>query len=76
MKREQTIVICERCGKEMTLTASKVLCFRKSAPYPKNWAKIWDKKRVCSACAKDFKIMWNKYMQAGIVDTEIIKSKH
>jgi len=75
MKREETVVICERCGKEVTLRATKVLGLRKSAPYPKNWAKIWDKKRVCQHCAQDFKEMWQRYMTAGVVDQKI-KVKH
>jgi len=71
MKREETVVICERCGKEITLRASKVLAFRKSAPYPKNWAKIWNKKRVCENCNADFLEVWQKYMTSGIVKQEI-----
>jgi ssDNA-binding Zn-finger/Zn-ribbon topoisomerase 1 len=75
MKREETIVICERCGKEMKLRASKILVFRKSAPYPKNWSKIWKKKKVCESCSEDFHDLWTKYMNAGVV-REQIEIKH
>jgi len=71
MKREQTIVVCERCGKEITLRASKLGPIRKSAPYPKNWAKIWKKKKVCENCNVDFIETWEKYMRSGIVKQEI-----
>jgi len=71
MKREETVVICERCGKEVTLRSSRILVFRKSAPYPKNWAKIWNKKRVCQHCHQDFKEMWQKYLSAGVVSHKI-----
>jgi len=76
MKREETVVICERCGKEITLRASRVLGIRKSAPYPKNWARIWNKKRVCENCHGDFIEMWQKYLNSGIVDAQTIKVKH
>jgi hypothetical protein len=62
MKREETIVICERCGKEITLKAKKILGLRKSAKYPKNWAKIWDKKRVCDTCHAEFLETWQKFI--------------
>jgi len=75
VKREETIVICERCGKEIKLKASKILGLRKSAPYPKNWSKIWKNKRVCENCNGDFEEVWNKYMSSGIVK-EQIKLKH
>jgi len=71
MKREETIVVCERCGKEIRMRASKVLVFRKSAPYPKNWSKIWNKKRVCQSCHADFLEVWEKYMRSGLVQQEI-----
>jgi len=78
MKKEKTVFICERCGKEKEADAFKLGPIRKSASYPKDWQKLWKGLRVCPGCALSFQEAWNKYLAGGVVsqDTRILEAKH
>jgi len=67
MRREKTVIICERCGYEKTVDAHKIGPIHKRASYPREWRKIYKKVRVCPGCGADFDEVWHKYMSGGIV---------
>ena len=78
MKKELTKIICERCGAERVMDARKVLFLRKSAPYPRDWRKIWKNLRICPNCGADWEETWNKYLSGGVVKetTKVLSLKH
>jgi len=78
MRRERTIFVCERCGMQREAPASKFGPIRKSAPYPKDWKKIWKKIRVCPSCGADWEDAWNKYLAGGVVSshTKVLQAQH
>ena len=78
MKKGKTIFICERCGKQKETKVLNLGPIQKTAPYPRDWSKIWKGLRVCDTCNLDFEEAWNKYLSGGIVsqETKVLEAQH
>ena len=61
MSRESIVKCkCDRCGKTVEVKSG----FMGYAPYPNDWRKI-ESKRLCNSCAKDWDVVFRKFMKGS-----------